>query len=70
MRLLVIEDDISIQLFLKRAMTEAGYQVDAAHLRLGTSCRVLVAPRLCHQKLTATTQQTLFWNLVRKRPGW
>ncbi len=30
MRLLVVEDDISIQLFLKRALTEAGYQVDAA----------------------------------------
>src|SRR5579862_2149264 len=30
MRLLVVEDDTSIQLFLKRALTEAGYQVDAA----------------------------------------
>ena len=30
MRLLVVEDDISIQQFLKRALTEAGYQVDAA----------------------------------------
>ena len=30
MRLLVVEDDISIQHFLKRALTEAGYQVDAA----------------------------------------
>src|ERR1700691_6473981 len=30
MRLLVVEDDGSIQLFLKRALTEAGYQVDAA----------------------------------------
>src|SRR5579871_3957839 len=29
MRLLVVEDDISIQQFLKRALTEAGYQVDA-----------------------------------------
>jgi two-component system copper resistance phosphate regulon response regulator CusR len=30
MRLLVVEDDISIQQFLRRALTEAGYQVDAA----------------------------------------
>ena len=30
MRLLVVEDDISIQHFLKRALVEAGYQVDAA----------------------------------------
>jgi two-component system copper resistance phosphate regulon response regulator CusR len=30
MRLLVVEDDISIQQFLKRALTEAGYQVDVA----------------------------------------
>src|SRR5579871_3559086 len=30
MRLLVVEDDISIQQFLKRALTEAGYLVDAA----------------------------------------
>src|SRR5271168_220006 len=30
MRLLVVEDDISIQQFLSRALTEAGYQVDAA----------------------------------------
>src|SRR5579862_9009898 len=30
MRLLVVEDDTSIQIFLKRALTEAGYQVDAA----------------------------------------
>ncbi len=30
MRLLVVEDDIPIQLFLNRALTEAGYQVDAA----------------------------------------
>jgi len=30
MRLLVVEDDISIQQFLKRALAEAGYQVDAA----------------------------------------
>jgi DNA-binding response OmpR family regulator len=30
MRLLVVEDDLSIQRFLKRALTEAGYQVDAA----------------------------------------
>jgi DNA-binding response OmpR family regulator len=30
MRLLVVEDDISIQLFLNRALTEAGYKVDAA----------------------------------------
>ena len=29
-RLLVVEDDISIQQFLRRALTEAGYQVDAA----------------------------------------
>jgi DNA-binding response OmpR family regulator len=30
MRLLVVEDDISIQHFLRRALTEAGYQVDTA----------------------------------------
>src|SRR5580700_3497238 len=30
MRLLLVEDDVSIQQFLKRALTEAGYQVDAA----------------------------------------
>src|ERR1700729_3175448 len=30
MRLLVVEDDISIQQFLTRALTEAGYQVDTA----------------------------------------
>jgi DNA-binding response OmpR family regulator len=30
MRLLLVEDDIAIQEFLKRALTEAGYQVDAA----------------------------------------
>jgi DNA-binding response OmpR family regulator len=30
MRLLVVEDDIAIQQFLKRALTEAGYQVDIA----------------------------------------
>ena len=30
MRLLVVEDDVSIQQFLKRALTEAGYQVDTA----------------------------------------
>src|ERR1039458_7525177 len=30
MRLLLVEDDASIQQFLKRALTEAGYQVDAA----------------------------------------
>src|SRR6201998_37141 len=30
MRLLVVEDDTSIQIFLRRALTEAGYQVDAA----------------------------------------
>ena len=30
MRLLVVEDDLSIQQFLKRALREAGYQVDAA----------------------------------------
>jgi DNA-binding response OmpR family regulator len=30
MRLLVVEDDISIQQFLRRALTEAGYQVDTA----------------------------------------
>src|ERR1700721_1579716 len=30
MRLLVVEDDISIQQFLKRALVEAGYQVDTA----------------------------------------
>src|ERR1035441_4910520 len=30
MRLLLVEDDGSIQQFLKRALTEAGYQVDAA----------------------------------------
>ena len=31
MRLLVVEDDISIQHFLKRALTEAGYLVDATN---------------------------------------
>jgi len=31
MRLLVVEDDMSIQQFLKRALTEAGYLVDAAN---------------------------------------
>src|ERR1700747_1086572 len=30
MRLLVVEDDISIQQFLKRALVEAGYRVDTA----------------------------------------
>jgi DNA-binding response OmpR family regulator len=30
MRLLVVEDDEAIQQFIKRALTEAGYQVDAA----------------------------------------
>ena len=30
MRLLLVEDDVSIQQFLKRALAEAGYQVDAA----------------------------------------
>jgi two-component system, OmpR family, response regulator len=30
MRLLVVEDDIPIQHFLKRALVEAGYQVDTA----------------------------------------
>src|SRR5208282_3369564 len=30
MRLLLVEDDVSIQQFLKRALVEAGYQVDAA----------------------------------------
>jgi len=30
MRLLLVEDDISIQQFLKRALEEAGYQVDTA----------------------------------------
>src|SRR5271169_6538642 len=28
MRLLLVEDDVSIQQFLKRALVEAGYQVD------------------------------------------
>ena len=30
MRLLLVEDDVSIQQFLKRALGESGYQVDAA----------------------------------------
>jgi DNA-binding response OmpR family regulator len=30
MRLLLVEDDVSIQEFLKRALVEAGYQVDTA----------------------------------------
>ena len=30
MRLLLVEDDLSIQRFLKRALLEAGYQVDTA----------------------------------------
>src|SRR5215510_1438868 len=30
MRLLLVEDDIAIQQFLSRALTEAGYKVDAA----------------------------------------
>jgi DNA-binding response OmpR family regulator len=30
MRLLLVEDDVSIQQFLKRALSEAGYQVDTA----------------------------------------
>src|ERR1700676_3945897 len=30
MRLLVVEDDLAIQAFLKRALVESGYQVDAA----------------------------------------
>src|SRR5450755_740084 len=30
MRLLLVEDDLSIQQFLKRALVEAGYQVDTA----------------------------------------
>jgi DNA-binding response OmpR family regulator len=30
MRLLLVEDDVAIQTFLKRALAEAGYQVDAA----------------------------------------
>ena len=28
MRLLLVEDDVAIQDFLKRALVEAGYQVD------------------------------------------
>jgi two-component system copper resistance phosphate regulon response regulator CusR len=36
MRLLVVEDDVAIQGFLKRALSEAGYQVDtAANARVG-----------------------------------
>jgi len=31
MRLLIVEDDQAIQGFLKRALSEAGYQVDTAH---------------------------------------
>lgn len=31
MRLLLVEDDLAIQGFLKRALSEAGYQVDVAH---------------------------------------
>ena len=31
MRLLLVEDDVAIQGFLKRALSEAGYQVDTAH---------------------------------------
>jgi len=30
MRLLLVEDELEIQRFLKRSLTEAGYQVDAA----------------------------------------
>jgi DNA-binding response OmpR family regulator len=30
MRLLLVEDDLAIQSFLKRALSEAGYQIDAA----------------------------------------
>ena len=30
MRLLLVEDDVAIQEFLKRALVEAGYQVDTA----------------------------------------
>jgi DNA-binding response OmpR family regulator len=30
MRLLLVEDDLAIQVFLKRALTQAGYQVDTA----------------------------------------
>jgi two-component system copper resistance phosphate regulon response regulator CusR len=30
MRLLLVEDDLSIQQFLRRALVEAGYQVDTA----------------------------------------
>lgn len=30
MRLLLVEDDVPIQQFLKRALSEAGYQVDTA----------------------------------------
>lgn len=30
MRLLIVEDDLAIQTFLKRALTENGYQIDAA----------------------------------------
>jgi two-component system, OmpR family, response regulator len=30
MRLLVVEDDVAIQGFLKRALVDAGYQVDTA----------------------------------------
>lgn len=31
MRLLVVEDDVAIQGFLKRALSQAGYQVDTVH---------------------------------------
>ena len=31
MRLLLVEDDVSIQRFLKRALVEAGYHVDTAN---------------------------------------
>ena len=31
MRLLIVEDDVAIQEFLKRALVESGYQVDGAN---------------------------------------
>ena len=41
MRLLVVEDDAAIQGFLKRALSEAGYQVDTAQDARTAECKAL-----------------------------
>jgi hypothetical protein len=53
MRLLVIEDDVSIQQFVKRALIEAGYQVDTA-----SSAKML--NHVLHHTYTGYAQQPHF----------